>query len=350
MYRGARVGGARESETCSREQGVPHFPRDFPDTKAGREYSEDQKKTGEEKYKRYPPAKRPNYAKFAVTCPFAPDWETLVREWDAEVVKLEIDMSKVVAPDGKFTNSQSEKTQDGVCEGTLQDNGVHGGDSDDHKAMSIEACNVDGSATGGDVTVHGSTDGDCEGTDKDAGTTYPQFNVIRSLCTRRRLQTITASLQQTRIKKSTGNKITNEETFGFLTQIISLYSHSVICLNLRPLLKGSPQDNALLFIPTTQDLSDLKKDKKFGGPVEPINKGNLTPSSTVIGQSSRKAIGWVTSAQYSFARGQGSAVGFCTFPGFCELMLRTSREKCGPVVLVRNTNTVQYRFANIIVV
>ncbi|XP_028402359.1 ribonucleases P/MRP protein subunit POP1-like [Dendronephthya gigantea] len=81
VYRGARVGGTRELETCSREQGIPHFPRDFPDTHAGREFNEEQKKNGEEKYKRYPPAKRPNYKKLGMASPFAPDWKSLVNEW-----------------------------------------------------------------------------------------------------------------------------------------------------------------------------------------------------------------------------------------------------------------------------
>ncbi len=380
VYRGARVGGARELATCSCEQGMPHFPCDFPDTKAGREYNKEQKRLGEEAYKRYPPAKRPNYVKLGITGPFAPDWNTLVTQWSGQVDRLECDMRKMVKKDGNESqcgptqclelSNDKEKVvetlsvkdsqliqclEEGNDEGSLRngglkDNGI-GDETGDFKALSNdiqvsekrkEICeDLASSVLNG---VEGDIASDPERTDISVDL---QFNVIRTLSTLRQLQNITLTLKQTTKRRAKKNKISNEEIIEYLTKTITVSSRSLVCLNLRPLLKGCPEDNAVIYIPTPQDLTELHKDKSYGGPVEQVHKCNNT--STVIGQCSRKAVGWVTSGQYSFARGQGSAIGFCTFPGFCELIMRTLQEKSSPVVLVRNISTFQYRFANIII-
>jgi ribonuclease P/MRP protein subunit POP1 len=390
VYRGARVGGARELATCSREQGVPHFPCDFPDTQAGREYNEEQRRSGEEKYERHPPAKRPNHVKFGMASPFAQDWNTLVYEWSEQVERLEVDTRQMVGSEKAAVNdSQSghmkclepghnegkvvvnaegqsvkdcqlgqiqcleEDIEEGdVYNGSLKDNGVHSGD--DPKALSsdVEACNKDQNEICEDVgsSILNETKEDIADDSEriDLATPNLQFNVMRTLSIRRRLQDIALSLKQTTKRRPQKNKIPDEEIIEYLTKTLTKCPCSLVCLNLRPLLKGCPQDNAVIYIPTPQDLMELQKDKFYGGPVEDVHKCNI-PSS-LIGQCSRKAIGWVTSGQYSFARGQGSAIGFCTFPGFCELIIRTVQKRCSPVVLVRNTSTFQYRFANIVVV
>ena len=385
VYRGARVGGARELATCSREQGVPHFPCDFPDTQAGREYNAERKRLGEEKYARYPPAKRPNYRKFGMPSPFAPDWVTLINEWSDQVGRLESNMKKVlgsceapiiddssgplnfsetgndedqavVASTGLSTKDSEMQEINRLKQGSEEGAGclkdTEGLDGDNPRTLSsdLQECSKgenredkDSNAVAMEAVFQ---NGSSETFDLD---TNLQFNVIRTLSTRQRLQDVILGLNHSKKKRPQSNKISNEEIIKYLTKTIAISRRSLLCLNLRPLMKGSPQENAVIYIPTSKDLIQLQRNKSYGGPVEKVHKCN-NRSSSVIGQSSRDAIGWVTSGEFSFARGQGSAIGFCTFPGFCELITRTLREWCNPVVLVRNTSTFQYRFADITVV
>ena len=53
VYRGAHVGGLREERNIHLEGQVPYFPRDFPDTKSGQLYLDDEKAKSEEFYNRY---------------------------------------------------------------------------------------------------------------------------------------------------------------------------------------------------------------------------------------------------------------------------------------------------------
>ena len=52
VYRGAHVGGQREERNISLEGKSLYFPKEYPDTKAGRKYLEEQKVKNEEVYKR----------------------------------------------------------------------------------------------------------------------------------------------------------------------------------------------------------------------------------------------------------------------------------------------------------
>ena len=104
VYRGARTGGLQEGETLALEQGVPFFPNDFPDTPAGESYNAKLKDDGEAKYKRYPPAKRPNYDRLGVKSPFSPPWRELVKDWSC---CKEVSSSAADGP----TKSTSESTR-----------------------------------------------------------------------------------------------------------------------------------------------------------------------------------------------------------------------------------------------
>ena len=88
VYRGARVGGLRESRNCSLEGEVPYFPRDVPDTRAGVQHSEETGKESENKYARYPPNKRPSYTKLGIVSPFKISWGQLVKEWKSKAGSL----------------------------------------------------------------------------------------------------------------------------------------------------------------------------------------------------------------------------------------------------------------------
>jgi hypothetical protein len=286
-----------------------------------------------------------------------------VNEWSSQVDSLENDTRKVVdievVKDSEAREIQSlvedlvavivntDNAENISAEDCLNTSELHDGSLKNNGLQSV----VDSKIPSNDIE---DPDNVCE----DAGSSVPvvgdsetsdtQFNVIRKLSTLRRLQNITLSLQHTAKNKPHKHKIPNEDIIEYLSKNITMHRRSLVCLNLRPLSKGCPENNAVIYIPTSQDLIELQKNKSYAGPAEHVHKCNNI--SSVIGQCSRKAIGWVTSGQYSFARGQGSGIGFCTFPGFCELITRTLKQNCSPVVLVRNTSTFQYRFASVIVV
>ena len=52
VYRGAHVGGQREERNIHLEAKLPYFPKEYPDTAAGRKYLEDERKQTEDKYNR----------------------------------------------------------------------------------------------------------------------------------------------------------------------------------------------------------------------------------------------------------------------------------------------------------
>ncbi|XP_046858385.1 ribonucleases P/MRP protein subunit POP1-like [Xenia sp. Carnegie-2017] len=341
VYRGARVGGARELLTCSREKGVPHFPCDFPDTNAGFQHNEELKRSEEDQFKRHPPAKRPNYDKLGITSPFGPDWNTLVAEWCGEVERLVVLIKNMIE-----SNNFTLKTETADSEKTIH---TDTGESSESKICRKD--NTEHHCTTRDSLSGNEDNNKTENTKENVIESDIHFNVLRSLSIRRCLRDITGSLSPGNLsscKKRRGGTKSKHDILKFLLNNVSLNSRCLIHLHVRPLMKGSPQNNAILFLPTADDLMKLQQDKSYGGPVEHVHK--TSQSSTVIGQSSRKTVGWITSGQFSFTRGQGSAIGLCTFPAFSELVVRTLRMKTGLLLLVRNSNTFQYRFASVIVV
>ncbi len=53
VYRGAHVGGQREERNIHLEMKAPHFPREFPDSNAGKKYLEEETRQNEAQYNRY---------------------------------------------------------------------------------------------------------------------------------------------------------------------------------------------------------------------------------------------------------------------------------------------------------
>ncbi|CAG8779201.1 4866_t:CDS:2, partial [Cetraspora pellucida] len=78
VFAGAWVGGLRERHSNHFESGMQCFPYDFPGARSYNIYSKQQKEKHEQEYLKKPPAKRVNYKKFQVTCPFEPGFEALV--------------------------------------------------------------------------------------------------------------------------------------------------------------------------------------------------------------------------------------------------------------------------------
>jgi hypothetical protein len=83
----------------------------------------------------------------------------------------------------------------------------------------------------------------------------------------------------------------------------------------------------------------------------------LPPPGGIRRSTSRETIGFVTSAQFAYHAGGCIGVGFVALAGLRQLTMMTSSEdncvtspRVEPLVLVRETTSLQYRFARLKVV
>ncbi|PFX27928.1 Ribonucleases P/MRP protein subunit POP1 [Stylophora pistillata] len=301
VYRGARTGGLRESQTLALEQGMPFFPNDFPDTPAGEAYYEKLKEDGEAQYGRYPPAKRPNYDKLGIKSPFCPPWKELVEDWSLS----EAD------PGGKAVESTETTDSNNKCNTT----------------------NVESSSK--DVSL-------CR-----------SVHVLRS---RSKLAALRNFVLRCKAKQTKGIDFKHSVKTtklplpmnNDLSAILKDDANSLVCVLVRMVGRNVPVPNSTLAIPSEEDVTGLTKCKNTSGPVEPLHKGALarTSEKSLRNFCTREIMGFVSSGQFSLARGCGFGVGFCALPGLAKLLSSTSN-KGEVVVLVRSPTTQQYRFAHL---
>ncbi|EDO39296.1 predicted protein [Nematostella vectensis] len=315
VYRGARVGGLREARSISLECERPHFPRDFPDTSSGKEHDKAIETEGSAKYLKYPPAKRPNYAKLGVPCPFSYPWEQLVREWLARGIP-------VVKPESASSCDRERLDLNETKEGEAV--GINGRE----QGSPVENCPKSGTPQ---IAM-------------DSG--GKEFYVLRSK------RILTELRERTSVRQHRRKRCGEDPTPMpiDLTTTPSAES-SLVCVSLRMLNRGFPLPNAIVAIPSDSDYEALRNSKGYGGPLEPLHKGRknnseLSAGGTLIGSCSREIIGFVTSGSVSLAHGRGAAIAFCALIGLVKLMAR--KTPMGEVVvLVRNKASLQYRLAHI---
>ncbi|GIY51531.1 hypothetical protein CDAR_251731 [Caerostris darwini] len=140
----------------------------------------------------------------------------------------------------------------------------------------------------------------------------------------------------------------------------SLILVRLLCLN-----KGAPSKHAGIYLLNEQDMEDVKSMKAFMGPTEPkhcIEKKNKVLSSgkvqslerpeiqTLISNSSRKMIGYISEGGYSRLEGKGCAIGHCTTLGFLSMAKKCFEGNLKPLVLIREQNNFTYRLASIEVI
>lgn len=343
VYRGARVGGLRESRNCSLECEEPYFPRDVPDTRSGMHYNREVQMEEENKHNRYPPAKRPNHTKLGILSAFFIPWSQLVEEWYLEALNnkavlntdAKLEQHHQSPLDSQVIDNISPMGRQAIDDTTsVPRQETHLVTPSDHRQPKSEtspACEV----IDIDINV------DSKSTRDDSKLT---FFVLRDLSQLRLLHKIIASLKS-KINRSKPSR-TTDSTLDFRPLVYSTIRNprALVGVSLRMLNKGYPLPNATVAIPSVVDIEALKQDKAFGGPVEPLHKGstqNVAEKNTLIGCCTRKVIGFVTSGQYSLSRGFGVGIAYCALPGLLELL--TTRNQA--VVLVRSTKTLQYRMA-----
>ncbi|WAR23624.1 POP1-like protein, partial [Mya arenaria] len=316
VYRGARCGGLSELEGQAHEGRELMFPNCLPDTQAGREWESSQEKELVRKYNRIPPGKRPNYTKLNVLSPFRCPWEILVNQANGDRLKL---------------NGVNEEMNGDLKNGECMKQG-------------------DGDVTKGVQEFDGN------------------FFVVRSLQTLRRFKKICSGGLGT-------SKAFDQELVSFSDD----QKLGIVPVTLSMVHRGCPVQFAKICLPSLQDLQQLQKDKSFGGPLEPARvdpleqqrnelkrelkkKGvkkavKVDRTVTVLAETDgekiekgrREVIGYVCQGGFSLGTGNGGGLGYIAAAVFKKLLDQAADRK-GPLVLIRNPTSLQYRFASLSVI
>ncbi|XP_049629822.1 ribonucleases P/MRP protein subunit POP1 [Suncus etruscus] len=344
IYRGARVGGLKESLVHSQYMRSPSVPGDCPDCPAGVRFAQEQAKELLEKYQRRPPAKRPNFVKLGTLAPFRCPWEQLTQEWAARGVAQET-AGAGSCPEhaGKDAGGASQPQESGQ-------------EASDGTAKAVQQP-AESAATEGPVLERTNS-----------------FCVLRSRSCLKQLSVWCGP--SSRIRASSGGECSRQPLNPeALLVLCSRFPQALVWVSVFPLRKGSPEPHSMICIPAEEDLQRLRQDRLFGGPQEPKHsdpfkshirkekekrrdKGQAVRGSTlglwpaplpsVMAHGSRVLLGFVTQGDFSMAVGRSEALGFVSLTGFLDMLTRQMAAERG-LVLLRAAKSLQYRFARVTV-
>lgn len=337
VFCGARCGGVQEAEHIAFEERFLLFPNDFPDTKAGLEHEIDREKSLVVKYNKVPPAKKPNFTKFGVISPFRCPWNLITRQWNGD------DKSNEQTPVSNIVNDTAER-KDAVRE---TDNSIPVGN-----------------------LCHSTNSRISQGICKLLYTTAT-FYVLRNIRLLKQLQDFCQPLRINQ-RKPDMQKQNNIRTN--LTALEIEHRFAIVAVHLSMLQRGCPVQFTMISIPTKDDLIKLEKNANYGGPLEPSHidlakrkeikkigvkkkvkvdrtikvideKGNVN-----VRNCTRDIIGYLNSGGFYLGNGNGGGIGFVSMLGLMGLISNFVGSKFGPVVLVRDPSSFQYRFAKLSVI
>ena len=334
VYNGARVIGFEEMKAYHLEQSILHFPTDYPDTDAGQQLELNNLKMLQHNYCKYPPDKRPNFGKLNSPSPFLPAWSFIVDCYNKLVEQQGVD-SGPVAKKAKLLPEKYSMLDDEIT-----------------------------------------------------------YYVLRSV----KLLTLLSNLLDSLNVVKTS--ITTEESWLSLLNDMQLstiatdHSNSLVAISFVMYHRGNPTARSMLCIPSTEDLWKFSHNDSYYGPMELLNKKGVSilyNDHLVVGttsltnkelklakqnlkvsksqntedfnchsnqsndvnatlqlqpiKSSRTIIGHVTNAGFVFSKGKGAGVGLCSLLGLLELMKFCYLRNHPVTLLVREHDSLQYRFA-----
>nr|XP_032810680.1 ribonucleases P/MRP protein subunit POP1 isoform X2 [Petromyzon marinus] len=316
VYRGVVVGGLREAERHSQYQGAPHFPRDFPDCPAGSRHDAESKEAAIAKFKRYPPAKRPNYVKLAMPTPFHFPWELLVHEWELmgtessvedeekpeaeSVMEMEspsIDPNHGASFLGQTKSELTEEASEGEAEETRETSKVsgkeqraevRGGGTAGEEITAGELVSVDGEPSSERVEPGCETGDGRDRVEQEQKMELPSevtsepFYVIRSTSVLTQLAHWCRSLPP-----ATGAALAQQPLTTALTLAMSRgHPRALLWVRVDPLQRGSPEPHATVAVPDPADLDLLRRNPAFTGPLEPRRRDAFR-----LTRAERRAVG-----------------------------------------------------------
>lgn len=357
----------------------PYIPGDFPDCPAGILFAEEQAKNLLEKYRRRPPAKRPNYVKLGTLAPFCCPWEQLTQDWESRAQAQE-ESSVASSPSGEESDRRGGEVP---CSPTPENTRQ----VSDAVGTSLHACSE----------PTGRMDTECPaqmGTECAAG----QDAARRRLCvlrSRASLKQLSAwcgpSSGDSRAARHVPRRGQRELTREACLSLSDRFPRALVWVSLSLLRKGSPEPHAMICVPAKEDLLQLSQDRLYCGPQESkhsdpfkskirkqkekkklekrqtqghtvsegLGAGHPTaehqaptlglwsgPLPDVTSHCSRVLLGFVTQGDFSMAVGCGEALGFVSLTGLLDMLSNQPAGERG-LVLLRPPASLQYRFARI---
>ncbi|KAG9339362.1 hypothetical protein JZ751_023755 [Albula glossodonta] len=362
VYRGVRVAGLQEALKHSQNKGAPHFPHDFPDCPAGVRFQQEQEAELLDRYRRRPPAKRPNYIKHGCLAPFRCPWQQLAEEW--EMIWREGEEGDLSSPPPGLQPQLREE------------------------ATALQTQEV---------------------------TSQPQ-SAVAVLRNRKALFTLSAWCRQTyqrhqrrSVRSAVPLMQPKQLSIESAAALCTAHPRRLVWVRVSLLKKGRPGLHAMICIPTTEDVQMLQRDRACCGPLEPRHADHFksrvkqrrksqktagashkadskppdsgsapsltvgaehgsapsltvgaepgsTPSLTlglwpdplpsVTSHCTRVTLGWVTQGDFALSAGCGEALGLVSLTGLLHTLPNQPSDLKG-LVLLRNPGSLQYRFAKI---
>ncbi|XP_074124865.1 ribonucleases P/MRP protein subunit POP1 isoform X1 [Sminthopsis crassicaudata] len=390
IYRGARVGGLKEGRIHSRYKGAPSIPDDFPDCPAGMLFAIEQENNLLEKYKRHPPAKRPNYVKHGTLSPFRCPWEQLTRDWESRITAQ---TECPISPSYSSANGMSDPGRKDLCVVEGEQGPKLSCDTETLKEKPEEPAEMmDIHSPDAEVSRDPREPGVCG---NESGRTRASFCVLRN---RKLLKWLAAwCLPVARRNQAAfrGSRMSQPElTKATCLSILRDYPRFLVWVSLSLLKKGNPELHTMICVPSKDDFLHLNEDRLYCGPQEsrhndpfkakarkqkekkktekqqkpeggvapgPAGEPHCTracaegasglwpgPLPDVTGHCSRTLLGFVTQGDFSLAAGCGEALGFVSLTGLLEMLSNQPADQRG-LVLLRTPASLQYRFAKIII-
>ncbi|XP_014405686.1 PREDICTED: ribonucleases P/MRP protein subunit POP1 [Myotis brandtii] len=257
IYRGARVGGLKETVVHSQYKRSPSIPGDFPDCSAGILFAEEQAKNLLEKYKRRPPAKRPNYVKLGTLAPFCLPWEQLTRDWESRV-RAQEELSGASSPSGGESDSRDQAPCAPTPGQAAQGSG--GGGTALHDSSEPEgAMDTECPAQAGTEQVPGQ---DARG---------QLLCVLRSRASLKQLSAWcrpSPGDSRAAARRAPGRG-QQELTAEARRSLLARFPRALVWVSLSLPGKGSPEPHAMICVPAQEDLLQLRRDRLYCGPQEP---------------------------------------------------------------------------------
>ncbi|XP_058034597.1 ribonucleases P/MRP protein subunit POP1 [Ahaetulla prasina] len=375
IYQGARVGGLQEGLKHSLYKGTPHVPHDYPDCPAGSQFAKELEENLLEKFKRRPPAKRANYIKHGTLAPFLCPWDKLTQDWETRY-KVHMESTQLSALDREDCVSEEH---------------VLSGHSSTTSAVDAPASKADQQIeTCCQIMQIENEEKVIDPCKTDEAISSQAFCILR---TRKLLRQISFWCQPTSGKRRYRQHHTSKMNEKELAEDTIMctnqhYPRALVWVSLYLLRKGNPELHTMICIPEKDDLLQLDKDQRFCGPQEPkhkdqfknklskrkgrrkqANDGKVTEKSAlkpmnaiadiqgvlglwphplpdVVSHCSRVLLGFVTQGDFSLASGCGEALGFVSLTGLLQMLIDQPADKKG-LVLLRNPDSLQYRFARL---
>ena len=297
VYRGARACGMTELQKCYLECGIPFFPHDYPDTRAGRHFSEENGRATEEKFRRYPPDKRRNYGKLLIQDPFVSPWGKLVRLWRRNHM-IERICSVPVAPVAR----QPAAAESDSDEDEMYESGFDSGEETQEDEVLVEPPakrpRIDGSDSDG--LVMQAEPNETSGEPRLESEDTPHY-VLRSKSSLIRISHFLHCLFSQKLRScrlysnlTSHRSILSQEdqtVFPRLLQHQSFHAiardhdigsllrenpNALVTICFEMMKRGNVHEQAIVSLPTSSDFRDLVSKRRFQGPEETVHPKGVT--------------------------------------------------------------------------